>query len=249
MTILAGILALLIGLAMGMLGGGGSILTVPVFVYVMGIEPRQAIAMSLLVVGSVALTGAIRRRSMGHLRLEVALPFGAAAMLGAFGGAQLAKLLTPTQQMLLFAVVMLVSATSMLRTRELPAVEEQVTARRGTLIAVGLGVGILTGLVGIGGGFLIVPALVLLGGLPMREAVGTSLLVISMNAAAGFAGYLGAVTIPWVIVLTFGGLATLGLFAGTSFSRHVPQRELKRLFAILLYIVGAFILWQNRALF
>ena len=117
------------------------------------------------------------------------------------------------------------------------------------LIPVAVVVGLITGIVGIGGGFLIVPALVLLGGIAMKQAVGTSLLVIAMNCASGFAGYLGRVTIPWTFVAAFTAVAVIGILAGTALARHVPQRALKQAFAVFLIVMGTFILVQNRRVF
>ena len=257
MTVLGAVLALAIGLTLGLLGGGGSILTVPAFVYAIGLEPKRAIAMSLPVVGGAAAIGALQHWRRGGIALRSALPFGAAAMTGAFLGARLAGHLDGRTQLGLLAVTMLAAATSMLRSAlAAPAAPDTLNARPTDATAqprlgawgltlIGVGVGALTGLVGAGGGFLIVPALVLLGDLPMREAVGTSLLVIAMNTAAAFAGYQGAIVIDWGLVLPFGGLTAVGILTGSRFITRVPQRVLKLAFAALLVLIGALILWQN----
>lgn len=245
MTPLAGLLAILIGVTLGLLGGGGSILTVPVFVYVIGLESKRAIAMSLPVVGLAALVGVVRHARLGNVDLRTAVPFGATAMVGAYAGARLAQFLLGPVQLALFAVVMLAAAVSMLRDAKVPDVDDaDRRARWGTLLPIGVGVGMVTGLVGAGGGFLIVPALVILGRVPMRQAIGTSLLVIVMNTAAGFAGYRHAVDVDWALVATFAALAGVGILVGSALVRRVPTQQLKRAFAVLLIVVGASILWQ-----
>jgi uncharacterized protein len=249
MSVIATTLALIIGLTLGLLGGGGSILTVPAFVYALGYDPKVAIVMSLPVVGGASLVGATRHAMLGNVSLRVALPFGAAAMVGAFVGAKLAYLISGTTQLVLLALVMLAAAISMLRNAKLP--EHAIGAPdRPTLglLAIGVAGGMLTGIVGVGGGFLIVPALVVLGGVPMRQAVGTSLVVIAMNTLAGYAGYHGTVDVPWLMVLQFGGVAALGILIGSVLLKRVPQQMLKRAFAVLLLFIGVLILWQNRSL-
>lgn len=249
MTPLAAVLALVIGLTLGLLGGGGSILTVPVFVYALGLEPKRAIAMSLPVVGGAALVGAVQHWRKGNVVLRTALPFGAAAMLGAFLGARLAGGLNGHIQLALFAVVMLGAAVSMLRSAKR---SEPVTPRAApswpALLAIGVGVGSVTGLAGAGGGFLIVPALVVLGGLSMAHAVGTSLLVIAMNTLSGFLGYQGSVDVDWSLVVWFGGVTAVGILAGSALVSHVPQRALKIAFAVLLLLIGSWILFQYGSL-
>jgi uncharacterized membrane protein YfcA len=243
--------ALVIGLSLGLLGGGGSILTVPAFVYLMGQEPRTAIAMSLAVVGLTSVVGAWRHWRAGRVDVRVGVQFGVVAMAGTYLGARLAVFVTPAFQMMLFALVMLVAAVLMLRRNTAPASESPAAAaakgRTPWLIAAeGLAVGVLTGLVGVGGGFMIVPALVLLGRLPMKVAVGTSLLVIALKSVAGVAGYLGQIALPWSVLLPFAGVSIVGIVAGATLVRRVPQRALQRAFAALLIIVGAFVFYQNR---
>jgi uncharacterized membrane protein YfcA len=239
------LLAATIGLALGLLGGGGSILTVPALVYVLGIDAKPAIAMSLAIVGVTSLIGAALHRRLGNVRLDVAAAFGLVAMLGAYAGATFAASLSGATQLALLAIVMLAAAVSMLRSAhvESPA---GASPRLAVLMPVGFGVGVLTGLVGIGGGFLIVPSLVLLARLPMRQAVGTSLLVIAMNSAAGLAGYLGAVPLDWAFLATFTAVAAVGAVAGTALGVRVPQPALKRGFAVFLLVVGGFVLYRNR---
>ncbi len=248
--ILALALALLVGGSLGLLGGGGSILTVPIFVYVLDIEPKAAIAMSLGVVGVVSLAGAVSHWRDGRVDVRIAVVFGAVAMVGTYLGARLSVLMSGTAQLVLFAVVMLVAAVFMFRDRSHddgatdPAVRG--AAARWTLIVLeGLAVGVLTGLVGVGGGFLIVPALVLLADLPMKLAVGTSLLVIAMKSVSGFVGYLGTPGIDLLFMATFSAAAVVGIVIGARFVRIVPQRALRKSFSGLLVVMGALILIQN----
>lgn len=243
------VLAALIGITLGMLGGGGSILTVPVLVYVLGFEAKPAIAMSLPIVGFTSLVGAALHWRMGNVNVRAAVTFGLMAMVGAFAGAKLAVFVSGAAQLILLAVAMLAAAISMLR----GGTESQATAeasRRTVLLgAVAFGVGVLTGLVGIGGGFLVVPALVLFARVSMREAVGTSLLVIAMNATAGFAGYVGTVSFDWKFLAWFTAIAVAGALAGAAVAARVPQAALKRAFAVLLLFISAFVLYNNRSAF
>jgi uncharacterized membrane protein YfcA len=296
-TALGAAFAVLIGLLLGLLGGGGSVLTVPVFVYLLGIAPKPAIAMSMPVVGTASLVGAMGHWRHGNVDVRSALVFGVVAMAGAFGGARLATFLSGAAQLALLGAVMLAVAASMLRAGrgaphaadgerapladlgpEAPGEAERDASpsapraanptRRATgnatggatgeawtartlllLSATALGVGVLTGLVGIGGGFLIVPALVLIVGVPMKRAIGTSLLVIAMNSLSGFLGYRGQVEVSWSFVATFTGVAVVGIMAGTLLVRHVPAALLRRGFALFLIAMSVFVLWQNRGVF
>jgi uncharacterized protein len=249
------LLGFTVGLSLGLLGGGGSILTVPIFVYVLGFGAKESIAMSLFVVGLTALFGAASHWRAGHVDLRIALLFGAFAMAGTYGGARLAVYFSGAAQLALFAVVMLVAAAFMFGgQRGLP--EEAVPrAVRGSLAAIalialeGIAVGVLTGLVGVGGGFLIVPALVLLGGLPMKHAVGTSLLVIALKSGTGFLGYMNQVDVAWLFMALFSAVAVGGILVGSRLVRHVPAASLRRAFALFLVAMGAFILYQNRPVF
>jgi uncharacterized membrane protein YfcA len=244
------VFALLIGAVLGMLGGGGSILTVPVLTYVAGLDPKVAIASSLPVVAVTSAFGALGHWRAGQVQLRVAAIFGAFTMVGGFLGAQSARWISGQTQLLLFAAVMLAAAVSMLRPARVPILApdaEPFVLPLSRLAPLGLGVGLLTGLVGVGGGFLIVPALVQLGHVPIRAAIGTSLLVIAMNASAGTLGYLGHVSLPLGILLPFTGLALVGIAFGTGAAQRVPQRALRRGFAVLLLLVAGTILYQNRA--
>lgn len=241
--------AALVGLALGALGGGGSILTVPVFVYVLGFDPKLAIAMSLPVVGTAALVGVVSHWRAGNVRLQTAALFGSVAMIGSYAGARGSVFFSGRLQLLILGSVMIVAAVSMLRSalRETnPALGELTKPHPAIMLAVGFGVGLLTGVIGIGGGFLIVPALVVLGRVPMKAAVGTSLLVIAMNSASGYLGHHGLQVVPWDFVVRFTCVAVAGILAGTALIRHISTRQLKRTFALLLAVIGVLILWQNR---
>jgi uncharacterized membrane protein YfcA len=244
-------LAALIGLSLGLLGGGGSILTVPLFVYVLGFGAKESIAMGLAVVGTTSLVGAAMHWREGNVHLKAALTFGGLAMAGTYGGARLASFVPGTVQLTVFAGVMWVAAFLMFRNARGRPVAPAPAVSRALLptVLVSLGVGLLTGLVGVGGGFLIVPALVLFAGLPMKQAVGSSLLVISLNSFVGFAGYLDQVRVPWGLLGGFTLLAVAGILVGTWFSRFISQAALKRGFSVFLVVMGGFILFKNRAVF
>jgi uncharacterized membrane protein YfcA len=251
MVLLGLALAAVVGLSLGLLGGGGSILTVPIFVYVLGYDAKEAIALSLAVVGVTSLFGAVGHWRAGNINLRVALVFGAVAMVGTFLGARLAVYVSGAVQLVLFAVVMLAASIFMARDRRpaavmIPAADgSRGQMPLGYILLEGLGVGVLTGLVGIGGGFMIVPALLLLGKVPMKQAVGTSLLVIAMNSAIGFAGYLDQVMIDWGLLALFTLIAIGGILTGAYLVRFVSQSDLRRSFAVLLVVMGIFVLSQN----
>ena len=255
MQLLGFALAAVIGLSLGILGGGGSILTVPIFVYILGFDPKLAIAMSLPVVGATSFIGAIGHWKAGNVNLKTAALFGVIAMVGAYAGARLAVFLTGAMQLALLAIVMLAAAVSMLRSSRrdaatgTAAVSTERSMAIGLLVPVAITVGLLTGLVGIAGGFLVVPALVLLARVPMKQAVGTSLLVIAMNSVSGFAGYAGRVHVPWAFMAGFTTIAAAGILAGTYLVQFVSQRALKRAFAVFLLLIGAFVLYKNRSAF
>jgi len=249
MTIAIGLaLALVIGLTLGLFGGGGSTLTVPIFVYVLGFEPKLAIAMSFPVVGATSLIGAIGNWRAGNIRLTNALLFGLVTMTGAYGGARASRLLDGREQLFILGVVMAVAAVMMMRSaRQEDHAPSASAGASMVLYVVGIAVGALTGTIGIGGGFLLVPALVGFGKVPMREAVGTSLLVIAMNCVSGFAGQRDTQDIPWLFVCSFSAAAIVGILIGARISGRVHARTLKRGFAVLLLVIAVLVLWQNHA--
>jgi len=253
MTPIGGALALLVGLVLGLLGGGGSVLTVPILIYALHVPVKPAIAMSLCVVGLVALIGFLTHLRQRTVAPRVALVFGPFAVVAAFAGARIAKHIPATVQLVLFAVVGLAGSVLMLRGgikrpswTEAAPFEFVHDSRTDTLLVLqGLAVGLLTGIIGIGGGFLIVPALVLIAKLPMRLAIGTSLLVITMNALSGFAGYLGHTPIDWPLVAWFTSIAALGSILGTLMSKRVPQQRLRHVFGYLLIVVSIYVLYRR----
>jgi uncharacterized membrane protein YfcA len=250
LALLGPALAAVVGLLLGLFGGGGAILTVPVLVYVLGFAAKPAIAMSLPVVGIASLVAAALHWRLGNVRVPTALAFGLLAMVGAFAGAKLAALVSGAVQLTFLAFVMITAAGLMLRADRGADVDAAGAPPRLTLLVpVALGVGVLTGLLGIGGGFLIVPALVLFSRVPMRQAVGTSLLVIAMNSASAFAGYFGTVEFAWAFLAGFTAAAVAGALVGTLLMTRVPQAALRRGFALFLLAMGGFVLYKNRDAF
>ncbi|MGQ0734271.1 MAG: sulfite exporter TauE/SafE family protein [Acidobacteriota bacterium] len=252
MTTLGLLSAVGIGFLLGVFGGGGSIVTVPVLVYALGFAPKQAIATSLVVVGVTSMVGTAVHWRRGTIEVRPAALIGGVATAGSFAGARAAVWVSGAVQLTILAVVMLLAAGSMLHGGRTispePPAEGSPSFALGSfmeLSAIAIGIGALTGLVGIGGGFLFVPALVLVGGLPMRQATGTSLLVISMNAVAGFAGYFGRVDIPWSVVSWFGLAAIVGVVARVRLAGRIPERGLQQSFGVFLVVVAAFILLGN----
>ncbi|HEX9892479.1 MAG TPA: sulfite exporter TauE/SafE family protein [Gemmatimonadales bacterium] len=235
-------LAVLIGITLGLLGGGGAILTVPVLVYVLGVGVRQAVPMSLVVVGLTSLVGVLQHSRGRNVNGRALVAFAPAAIAGSVLGSMLALRVSARLQLTIFAVVLLVAAGSMLwGARKAPAPPR--AARPLSLLAgIGGGVGLLTGLVGVGGGFLYVPSLATLAGLDMKQAVGTSLALITVSCAAGVVGYLGRVPIDWRIVAGFSGLAFVGVGIGAALVPKVSQATLRRWFAGLLLIMGVLVL-------
>lgn len=239
--------AVAIGLALGLLGSGGSILTVPVLVYLLGQPEKLAIAGSLAVVGTVALVGALSWWMRGGVDGRSVLYFGLPGVTGTLLGASLSGYLSGALQLMLFAVVMLLAARRMLRPAPVGGTAPAQPAR---LLAQGFGIGVLTGIVGVGGGFLILPALVLLGGLSMHRAIGTSLAIISMNAATGFARHYAALAAAGAMLdwRTLGLLSVVGCggsVLGQRVASRLPQQPLRRAFAVLLVLMAVYILWRS----
>ncbi|MEH0108705.1 sulfite exporter TauE/SafE family protein [Tersicoccus sp. MR15.9] len=242
------LLSVLIGLLLGLLGGGGSILTIPVLTWVAGFAPAQAITASLVVVGATSAVSVIAHARAGRVAWRTGLLFGAAGVLGAFGGGLLGRLIPGTVLMILFALMMLVTSIAMIRGRRGGAgTTADPTRRRVPLVlAVGLGVGVLTGLVGAGGGFMIVPALTLLAGLSMPQAVGTSLLVITVNSAAGLAGHLtSSATLNWPLVGAVTLVAIAGSLVGARLVNRIPAAALRRWFGVFVLAMGVLVMAQN----
>lgn len=239
------LLAILIGFSLGLLGGGGSILTVPILVYVVGMEAKLSIALSLAVVGTTSLIGVISHTRAKNVDYKVATIFGPIAMIGTFFGAKISHYLTGNVQLLIFSIVMLIASGLMLKGRKDIEAKEGFKINIPLTIIQALFVGVITGIVGVGGGFLIVPALVLLAGLSMRRAVGTSLFIITLNSFTGFISYLGAIVVPWAFLGKFTAFSGVGIVIGSLLVNKVPQQKLKKVFAVFLIIMGFIILYKN----
>jgi uncharacterized membrane protein YfcA/uncharacterized membrane protein YedE/YeeE len=246
MIVLGLVLSMLMGGVLGLLGGGGSILAVPILVYVFGLDAKPALATSLLVVAISSAIGALQHARAGNVRPRTAALFGTVAMLGAYGGARCAAFLPDTLLLLLFGVMLTVTGVMMLRQsrgRAGPALQERESFPR---IAVeGLGVGVFTGLVGAGGGFLVVPVLTTLGGLPIHAALGTALLVIALNATAGFIGYLAHVTVDLRIAALVTAAAVVGALLGGRLAGAVSPAVLRRAFGFLVLAMAGFVLCKE----
>ena len=245
-TALALVLSGTIGVSLGLLGGGGSILAVPVLVYVAGVEAKEAVAMSLAIVGTTSLVASLLHRQHGRLDAKMGMLFGGAGMAGAFFGAKLTPLVSSAMLLLLFAAVMLIVATLMLLyNRHDGAAGKHHAGRWTRTLLAGVGVGGLTGFLGVGGGFLIVPALVLCAGLSMHMAVGTSLLVITINAAAGFVGHLGAGRVPLAFTSALIAAAVVGTFVGAHIAGRIPAHGMHRVFAGFVIVVALMLIAAN----
>ena len=238
--------AVLIGVTLGLLGGGGSILAVPLLVYVADLPAKEAIATSLLVVGVTSAVGVLPHARANRVRWRTGLVFGVAGMTGAYAGGRLAEFVPASVLLTGFALMMLATAVAMLRGRrstegrskphELPMLR---------VVGDGVVVGLVTGLVGAGGGFLVVPALALLGGLPMPVAVGTSLVVIALKSFAGLAGYLSSVQIHWGLAGAVTAAAVVGSLLGGRLAGRIPADVLRRGFGWFVVVMGVFVLAQQ----
>lgn len=246
--LLAPLFGATIGLSLGLLGGGGSILTVPILIYALGQDAQAAVATSLAIVGTNAVVGTAFHWRAGHVQVRQALAFGVAGMAGAYLAAGLSARVSDALLLVLFALLMLVVGALMVRPLALGAGAARPRSRLDrisrTLLA-GSSVGLLTGFFGVGGGFLIVPALVLVLDMPMPDAVGSSLLVIGLNAAAGLVGHLQTARLDWHLVLIFTLSGALGLALGARWSRRWPAQRLRRAFAMLVVGLALVLLVVN----
>ncbi|MBO6607366.1 sulfite exporter TauE/SafE family protein [Psychroserpens sp.] len=252
--------ALFIGIVLGLIGGGGSILTVPILVYLMYVNPVTATAYSLFVVGVSALVGAIRNMQKGLVDFRTAIVFAIPAFIAVYATR---KFLVPAIPdtlfnigdflvtkdiaiMLFFAVVMLVASISMIKSKREDNQESDAVSYNYPLIIIeGIVVGVLTGIVGAGGGFLIIPALVLLAKLPMKKAVATSLLIIAIKSLIGFLGDVENLTIDWQFLLIFTSLAVIGIFIGIYLSKFIEGKKLKKGFGWFVLIMGVYIIFKE----
>lgn len=252
------IASLIIGISLGLVGGGGSILTMPVMVYLFSVQPLLATSYSLFVVGTTSLFGAAINYQRGFVNINTALLFGLSSISTVFitrkfvipaiagvtvniGGTTVTE---PAFTMVLFALLMIVAAFSMIQTKKLPAVviqrEKNINITR--LLLYGIAIGFVTGLLGAGGGFLLIPTLVMVVGLPMKEAVGTSLLIIALNSLIGFTGDLGHFTIDWKLLLSVTVIATAGIFIGGAIAKKIPGEKLKKVFGWFILVMGIYIM-------
>ncbi|MDF3070662.1 MAG: hypothetical protein K0R38_6263 [Polyangiaceae bacterium] len=253
-SVLAGTaLAVLIGVSLGLLGGGGSILTVPILVYVVGLATHEAIALSLLIVGTTSVAALVPHARAGRVRWRTGALFGATSMASAFVAGKLAHWIPGTVLLLFFGAMMFATAVAMMRGKPpgtcddgaLPAEGKLSELPLAKILAEGLSVGAVTGLVGAGGGFLVVPALMLFARLPMRSAVGTSLLVIAMKSFAAFGGYASATHVDWGFAAMATTAAVAGSFVGSGLAGRVPEALLRRGFAWFVVVMAVFILSQE----
>ena len=238
-------LAVVVGITLGVFGGGGSILTVPLLVYVAGLDTKPAIATSLVVVGATAIAALVAHARAGRVQWRTGLIFGSTAMVGAYAGGLVGPMVPDLVLLVGFALMMLATSIAMIRGRREPLPTEEHRQAPILLVLVeGVVVGLVTGIVGAGGGFLVVPALVLLGGLPMATAVGTSLLVIAMKSFAALAGYLTAVQIDWGLAASVAALAIVGSVIGGWLAGRVDPDRLRRGFGVFVLAMAVFVLAQ-----
>lgn len=248
--------ALLIGLVLGLIGGGGSILTVPVFVYVMGISPVTATAYSLFVVGASAAVGAVQNARQGMIDFRTGIVFAAPALLTVYLTRKFVVPAIPEHLfnvgsfevtrnvgiMIFFAIIMLLASISMIRGRKDKDGEEgEVHYNYPMIILEGVVVGFLTGIVGAGGGFLIIPALVLLANLPMKKAVATSLMIIAIKSLIGFLGDIQNMAIDWGFLTLFTAFSIVGIFVGIYLTRFIDGSKLKKGFGWFVLVMGVYI--------
>ena len=236
-------LASLVGLSLGALGSGGSIITTPLLVYVARVPPASAIGMSLVIVGATSLVGAYLHMRRGNLAIKPCLLFALTGMVGSFLGSTGTHLLSRRALMLVFSSIMLVSGSFMWR--GVATMRKAKSVGIYQCLGAGFFVGVLTGFLGIGGGFLIVPSLVFFGGLDTRMAAGTSLGVITFNCATGLLGQLRFILIEWGLLSMFLAVAIGGMIAGATFSVRLSESRLRRILAITILVLGASIGLEN----
>lgn len=252
------IVAALIGISLGLIGGGGSILTMPVLVYLFNISPVLATSYSLFIVGSTSLVGSIINYRKGYVNIKTALLFGLSSVLTVFAIRKFLipkiplhivsiagfEVTTPLLTMLLFATLMIVAATSMIRNRTIVYKKLDYPGKSKVLklLFLGICIGMVTGLLGAGGGFLLIPVLVLLLHQPMKTAIGTSLLIIATNSLLGFTGDLNNFKMDWTLLLTVSGISAAGMFIGVLLSQKIKGELLKKTFGWFVLLMGSYII-------
>ncbi|UEG50130.1 sulfite exporter TauE/SafE family protein [Ferruginibacter lapsinanis] len=266
MEILGFFLAALVGISLGIIGGGGSILTVPILVYVLGVNPLLATSYSLFIVGSTSMVGAANSYRKGLVNIKTALLFGISSIVTVYFTRKIIMPKIPsvifsnehiliTQSMaimLLFAVLMLLASVAMIKKSKMNLVTG--TAVTGNdhhttkLLFYGVMIGLVTGLLGAGGGFLIIPVLVILLKMPMKQAIGTSLLIIALNSMIGFAGDAGHFIIDWKLLLAITSMAVVGIFIGGYLGRKIDGNKLKKTFGWFVLLMGVYIIIKETIL-
>ncbi len=251
--------SLLIGISLGMIGGGGSILTVPVLVYLFSINPLLSTSYSLFIVGSTSLVGAYNNYRKGFVSIKTALLFGLSSIttvfltrkflipnipknLGTIGSFQITQSIVI---MVLFAILMVTAALSMIKSKKEEPIKNTIDDKKinlPKLLSYGIAIGLATGILGAGGGFLLIPTLVLLVKLPMKEAVGTSLLIIALNSLIGFTGDLGHFTMDWLFLIKITCIAIIGVFIGGFMGEKLSGAKLKKGFGWFVLIMGIYII-------
>lgn len=243
MVAIALLLALLAGVSLGALGSGGSILTLPILVYVAGVQPKPAVGMSMAIVGATSLLGAYLHWRRGNFMPRPALLFALTGIPGAYLGSLCTHLLPSPALLLLFAALMVVVGVRMLTNRRTYACSDE-PCKWGRCVLAGFAVGLITGFLGVGGGFLIVPALLWLAGLDAKKAMGTSLAIIAVNSASGLLGQLRYVQWDWVLTAKVLVFSLAGMTAGISVATRTPERRLRNAFAFLVLAVAGAMVWQ-----
>jgi len=256
--------ALIIGIVLGLIGGGGSILTVPVFVYLLGISPVIATGYSLFVVGITSLIGGSLYARKGLVDVKTAVVFAIPAFISVYLTRRYFIPIIPdvifetswfmltrgVALMLFFGVIMLLAAYSMIREKNVTNDEEsgELKFNYPLILIEGLFVGVITGLVGAGGGFIIIPALVLLAKLPMKKAVGTSLIIIAVKSLIGFIGDVQNIVVDWNFLLVFSGIAIVGILIGIYLNNFIPGKKLKKSFGWFVIVMAVYILLKELVL-
>ena len=266
MEIIGFVASILIGVSLGLIGGGGSILTVPVLVYLFGVEPMMATAYSLFIVGTSSLIGAWPKYKQNLISIRTAIVFGIPSIIGVFATRKFVVPAIPKEvftigefvvtksilMMILFAVLMVAASASMIRDKKSASSDEAAEQKFNypLIIVEGLVVGALTGLVGAGGGFLIIPALVMLSKLPMKMAVGTSLLIIAAKSLIGFTGDLSgnATNMDWTLLMSVTAFAIGGIFIGNMLSKKIDGNKLKKGFGWFVLVMGVYIIFTELVL-